>query len=75
MVCFAEDNKIISGIDNTITNRTEKTRIFNTPLLSGVVDRATTNCLPLHHIYIYAWFVHRVVSLVNKFSEKTSELS
>jgi hypothetical protein len=28
MFCLAEDNKIISGIENTITNRTEKYQDF-----------------------------------------------
>jgi hypothetical protein len=40
MFCFVEDNKILSGIVITIKQ----------PPLSGVVDRATIYCLPLHYI-------------------------
>ena len=60
MITFAEDNKIISSIENIITEPGFR--------LSGVVDRTTTYWLPLH--YICLGCIHRVVSLVNKFSEK-----
>ena len=51
MFCFAEDNKIISGIENTIMEPDwKKHGISKYFQLSGVVDRATTYCLPLHYI-------------------------
>ena len=71
MFCFAEDNKIMSGIENTITEPDwKKTHGFSTQFrrLSGVVDRVTTYCLPLHYIYVRGCLL--VVSLVSKFSEK-----
>jgi hypothetical protein len=48
MFSFAEDNKIISGIENTMSEQEwKKTQIL---WLSGVVDQATTYFLPLHYI-------------------------
>ena len=42
MITFAEDNNIISSIENIITEQGFR--------LSGVVDRTTTYWLPLHYI-------------------------
>jgi hypothetical protein len=47
--CFAEDNKIIYGKENTITKLEKKINSTHFWLL-GVVDWATTYCLPLHYI-------------------------
>ena len=49
MVCFAEDNKIIYGKENTFTKLEKKKNSTHFWLL-GVVDWATTYCLPLHYI-------------------------
>ena len=74
--CFAEDSKIISGIENTLTESYWKKNWFSTHFrFSKVVDRATTCCSPRDNLFIslyiiYLWVVHRVVSLVSKFSVK-----
>jgi hypothetical protein len=51
MFCFAEDKKIISSIENTITEPDWKKKTFSTHFgMSGIVDRVTTYCFPLHYI-------------------------
>ena len=61
MFCFAEDNEIISGIENRITEPDwKKTGLSTHFLLSGVADQTATYCLSLHYIFF--------VSLVSKFS-------
>jgi len=65
-LCFVENNKITPGIESIITEpEWKKTRIFNTlPVVRG--------CRPGRQpIYIiHVLLVHRVVSLVRKFSLK-----
>jgi hypothetical protein len=68
MFCFAEDNKIISGIENTIMEPDWKNMEFqHTSSCQGLL----TGRQPIVSLYIiYALVVHRVVSLINKFSKK-----
>ena len=47
MFCFAEDNRIISCIDNTITVPDWRKRIFNT---LPIVDRSKGYCVHLHYL-------------------------
>jgi hypothetical protein len=47
--CFAEDNKMLTGIENTIMEPDWK-KIKTNFRVSRVVERAATYCLPLHYI-------------------------
>ena len=69
MFCFTEDNKIISRIENTITETDWTKNGFSIQFRSsGVVDRATTYCYPLTCICLGCRPRHQIF-------RKTSELS
>ena len=51
MFCFADYNKLMFGIENTIKELDCKNPGFSTYFrFSEIVDRATTYCPPLHYI-------------------------
>ena len=73
MFCFAEDNKIISGMKNTITEQDwKKTRIFNAiAMVRGC--RPGDNLLSPSTFYMFGLFTE--LSTLSAIFRKTSELS
>jgi hypothetical protein len=61
MFCFADYNKLMSGIENTIKDF-QHTSVF---------QRLSTGQQPIVPLYIiYVWVVQRVISLGSNFAEK-----
>jgi hypothetical protein len=69
MFCFLEDNKIISAIENAITESDWKNKqIFNTLSVVRGCRTGGNFCWPVENLWsflyiIYVWAIHRIVSL------------